>query len=375
MRPGRVCVGVMLGWTLAAGAPAQELVVGQVAPIKVANSVGNQLRRGALLYLESVNRSGGVHGKALRLVSRHREVEAADSVARTRQLLDEARPIALLNLMGTGSMEALVRDKLIEREGIPVVGIRTGSTSLHQPTHPWLFHTRANYDAEIRKVLAHFKTIGVRRIALVHEGSPFGKQVQRLANARMREANAGFAAELSVHADAPDLPAAVATLSAAPVDAVLVAASSAVTADLYRAVREKGVSAHVIALSTVDGTQVVKRIGARSAHGLGIAQVIPNPAAPSMQVSREFQQALRAAQAPEADLNQASLEGFIAAKVLVEGLRRAGPNPTRAALRQALEGMSEFDAGGFVVSFSRSSHSGSQHVDIAIVGANGKLLR
>ena len=55
----------------------------------------------------------------------------------------------------------------------------------------------------------------------------------------------------------------------------------------------------------------------------------------------------------------ASLEGFINARVIVEALRRAGPNPTRPGLRQALESLKAFDLGiGAPLTFNRERHQG-----------------
>jgi branched-chain amino acid transport system substrate-binding protein len=366
-----------LACALHGGCGAQELVIGQVATLDNPRSaVGNQLRRGALLCFEAVNRAGGVHGKSLTLVSKSRsDNDTEEALRKTRELLAEAKPVALLNLMGTGAMEALVKDKLLEREGIPVVGIRTGATSLHQPVHPWLFHTRANYGAEVRKIVRHFATISATRIALVHESSPFGGEIQRLAEEEMRALGLAFVARAAIDTAKPDHAAAIGPLAAARTDAILVAMNSNATADFYKTLRSKGISAHVIALSIADGTQVVKRIGVHDAHGLGIAQVTPDPTSRTTGISREFQNVVKAANGPESDLNQASFEGFIAAKVLVEGLKRAGPDPTRARVRQALEGIPLLDLGGMAIKLSGASHSGSQFVDIAILSREGKMLR
>jgi branched-chain amino acid transport system substrate-binding protein len=365
------------GAGLAAGAlraAPPELVIGQVAQLAEPQSVGNQLRRGALLHLNAVNRDGGVHGQALKLVARNRGTDAADSLRQTHTLLAEARPVALLNLMGTGSMDALLRERVLEAEGVPVVGIRTGAVSLHEPVHPWLFHTRASYRAEIAKVLRHFTTLGVERVALVNEASAFGQEVQRHAEAE-RPGRQGFVTRQALDVAKPDVAAAVGAIARSSAQAVLLALPSPLTADLYAVLRGRGLSAHVIALSTTDATQVVRRIGVARAHGLGIAQVTPDPSTAAVPVSREFQRMLKAAQAPAEDWNQAGLEGYIAARVLVEGLRRAGPQPTRAALRQALETLSAFDLGGYVIELSRASHSGSRFVDIAILDRQGRLLR
>lgn len=355
-------------------APAQDIVIGQVAQLGP-TQVGAQLRRGAEICFEAVNRTGGVHGRKLRLVARPRDANPADALVKTRALLSQEKPVALLNLMGTSYMEALVREKVLEEEKMPVVGIRTGAVSLHRPVNPWLFHTRASYAAEVDKVLRYFATIGVKRVALVHESSPFGKEVQGHLDALLAGTGLQLATRATIDAQATVASPAVEPVVKVQPEAVIIAASSFATADFYKAVRQKGLTAHVVALSTADGGQVVQRIGAEAAHGLGVVQVVPNPAVRTTRIAREFQDALSGINAPAQDLNQGALEGYLAAKVLVEGLRRAGPEPTGARVRAALEGIRHLDLGEYAVSFSASNHSGSQFVDIAILSRGGKMLR
>jgi ABC-type branched-subunit amino acid transport system substrate-binding protein len=69
------------------------------------------------------------------------------------------------------------------------------------------------------------------------------------------------------------------------------------------------------------------------------------------------------------------LEGFAAAKVLVEALRRAGPKPTRERIQVALEGLSKFDIGGLEVNFSPQDHTGLDFADLAIITADGRFRR
>jgi branched-chain amino acid transport system substrate-binding protein len=71
----------------------------------------------------------------------------------------------------------------------------------------------------------------------------------------------------------------------------------------------------------------------------------------------------------------AMLEGYAGAKVLVEGLKRAGANPTRQKLRDALEGMQKVNIGGLDVSFSPNDHSGLDYADLSIIGQDGKFRR
>lgn len=371
-----ICVNVFL--MLSVNAMAAEILVGQVAQISDPNQVGEQLRRGAEICFAAVNRSGGVHGKTVRLVARDRESGDADVVIKTRSLIQEVKPVAMLNLVGTSAMEALVKEKILDQAQIPVVGIRSGATSLHTPVHPWLFHTRANYAAEVEKALRHFATLGIKRVAFVHESSGFGKEVAGHFDAVMPKVGLSLVAKVTIGAAATSASEAVEPVVKAQPQAVLIAASSFATADLYQGIRSRGLSAHVTALSTTDGAQVVKRIGASAAYGLGIAQVMPDPTQRNLKLTRDFQEDFSRFSAQvgvEGGPNQGILEGYVAARVLVEGMKRAGPEISGVKLRGALEGIRNYDLGNFVIGFSPSSHSGSSFVDIAIVGRDGRMLR
>jgi branched-chain amino acid transport system substrate-binding protein len=76
-----------------------------------------------------------------------------------------------------------------------------------------------------------------------------------------------------------------------------------------------------------------------------------------------------------AEITPAMLEGYAGAKVLVEGLRRAGANPTRARLQQALEGLHRFDIGGLEVTYGPADHTGLDFADLSIIGPDGKFRR
>jgi ABC-type branched-subunit amino acid transport system substrate-binding protein len=111
------------------------------------------------------------------------------------------------------------------------------------------------------------------------------------------------------------------------------------------------------------------------ADGIGVAvtQVVPFPWSGMLPVTREYAELMK--KAGQSDLSFTSLEGYIAARVLVEGLRRAGREVSREKLVAALEGMSNTDIGGFNINFSPSNHNGSTLVDLTIIGKNGKFMR
>jgi ABC-type branched-subunit amino acid transport system substrate-binding protein len=124
----------------------------------------------------------------------------------------------------------------------------------------------------------------------------------------------------------------------------------------------------------VDPAEIVKLAGLKNAHGLGISQVVPYPYTPRLPVVREYQDLLKR-HAPDQQVNYTSFEEFLGAKVLVEGLRRAGPNATRAKVIEALETVSNFDLGGITVNYSPQNRVGSRYVEVTVIGSTGKLLK
>jgi ABC-type branched-subunit amino acid transport system substrate-binding protein len=68
------------------------------------------------------------------------------------------------------------------------------------------------------------------------------------------------------------------------------------------------------------------------------------------------------------------MEGYVAAKVLVEGLRRAGPAPTREKFVTALETLRHFDLGGMEVNYGPSERTGSNFIEITAIGSDGKFI-
>ncbi len=357
-----------------AASHAKELVVGQVATFSTdPQRIASQLKSGIELYFEMVNRAGGVQGATLKLVTKNRSTEAAAAVPATRELIAQARPVALIGLMGTGPMEALVREKVLQEAGMPVVGIRSGAVSLHSPVDPWLFHTRAPYSVEAEKIVQSLSTIGYRKFAVFHEDTSFGEEGLRHATAALKARGLPLVAKGTYKARSTDVKQAVADVAAGEPDAVVAVGTSDAVAEFYKAFRKVRKSALVVALSTVDGGAVVARIGPQDAHGLGLARVVPDPQNRRSPLVREFQDNGAKLRGDKFELTQAALEGYVAAKVLVEGLRRAGPNPTSVQVRNALESVKGFDVGDIFIGFSAAKHSGSDYVDIGIMGPEGRM--
>ena len=357
-------------------AEASQIVIGQLAPLDDPESAGRHVSLGLQTYFSAVNHAGGIHGATIKFVVKDRGQKSAEAASRTRSFLLENEPLALVGLQGTGWMEELVKSRVLEEAGIPVVGIRTGSISLHQPVHPYLFHTRANYLGELQKIVTQLSTTGLGRVAVFYENSTFGEEGLELARRAMQGKPA---MQLVRHASyAPrttDVEDAVKRLHAAAPQSIIAIATSAATAEFYKSFRVHGGKSQVIAISVADGAEVVQRIGKEHARGMIYTHVVPDPVNRATPLVRELHANMKKHGPPGAPINHAVVEGYIAAKTMVEALRIAGPNPTRKKVRAALESMKNYDAGGVIIGFSPANHTGSRHVEMAITLASGRLMR
>jgi ABC-type branched-subunit amino acid transport system substrate-binding protein len=158
----------------------------------------------------------------------------------------------------------------------------------------------------------------------------------------------------------------------ASADVLVLALSEPPAAELVRLLREGGSRAQVVATSQAEAAVLARALGAQGA-GVALSLVVPPLARISLPLIAEYRSAYAAETGQEA-FTAASLEAFIAAKVLVEAIRRAGPAPTRAQLMLALEAMSFYDTGGHVVRYSRTSRQGSSRIYLVAIGRDGALL-
>jgi branched-chain amino acid transport system substrate-binding protein len=116
----------------------------------------------------------------------------------------------------------------------------------------------------------------------------------------------------------------------------------------------------------------VKLLG-EHARGVVVTQVFPSERSAAYPINREAADLAKAKGLNV--LSPAMMEGFAAAKVLLEGLRRTGPNPTGPKLREALESLKAYDLGGLQVSYSPTDHTGLDFADLSIIDGSGQFRR
>jgi branched-chain amino acid transport system substrate-binding protein len=252
---------------------------------------------------------------------------------------------------------------------VPILSPATGNMGIRAAFNPYLFHTRAGYGDEMAKIVGHVASLGFSRVALAYLDDVGPANLKSMQDA-LAANKLVAAAVVGLNRNAEDFTPQIDTLMAARPDLVVFISNAKPIARIVSGMRERSYHGQ-FATSSFAGSRVVADLK-QHARGLIMIQVLPQPQKDHLNFQREFHADLQRL-APGTKPNYTMLEGYIAARTLVEGLRRAGPDPTRERLASALSSLGELDFGGYRVRYARGDHSGSHFVDLAVVAANGQL--
>lgn len=368
---------VALAWGLAvpmAMAQGNPWVVGQVAPMSgPAANQGRAYADGMRLAFEQVNKAGGVQGRPVQLVTLDDLGLPEETVTKTRQLLEQSRPVVLAGYFGNRSLAALVDSKLLDQAQLSLVGYQSSDTRLQRS--PRLFSTRAGLSEEISKIATHLATVGITRIALVSEERPDNDALHDIVARAIEPTGGKVVVRTAVRMGGGSMGRAVDELQAlqpAP-QAVILVATSVATAAFVEQYRMDGGTAQIYANSESDMEQLAKRLPVEYLSGLSIAQVVPSPYKVNVRLNKEFRDAAAAPATPlSVPVGYTMMEGFVNGKVIVEALRRAQA-PSSEKIAAALRSIDAYDLGGYWVSYRSGSQVGSRYVDLSIINASGRV--
>jgi len=351
--------------TLAQG----TLLIGQSAPLSGTNKeLGEEIRDGALAYFKKVNDAGGVNGKKIELISLDDANSTAKSGENGRVLIEERNVIALFGYASaTLSVPALPH---VEKNKTPFVAPFTGADPM-RVFKRYVYNHRASYADELEKIIDFYANVGVKTFGVLYHDDPVGREnltaVQRAINKR----NFKAATTIGIPRVNPDIKKAIEQVTAAKPDVLITTTLFKPSADFIKGARAANPGMQFVSTSFAGPNVLMRALGADGA-GVAISQVVPPVTNKSIPVVAEYQQAFEKFTGKQ-NFGATSLESYIAAKMLVEGLRRAGKDPTRESLAIALDGMSSFDTGGFIIGFSPSNHNGSAFAEMTVIDKSGKF--
>ncbi len=352
------------------GITANEIVLGQSMDQSGPAAPRQKLvKEAADAYLKHVNGKGGVNGRKIRVISIDNKGSKEDTVANAAQLVEKDKVFALFLVSGTSGVTAIL--PYIETQRVPLFGITTGSTSLRKP-HPWLFHYKASYADEFARMAEHLATTGMTKVAVIYLKSSFGKEGLTAAETALAARKLQIVARAEVAEDASDYAAAVKPIADAKPQAVILISVSGPSPKIVQAYRALDERALLYGLSVLSSDAMYQALRDK-VRGMIITQTVPYPWDRSKRVVAEYQDVMKAAGVK--DLSVAGLEGFLAARMLVEGMKTAGRSPTRETFRKVLENTGDQDLGGYRYTYDANDHGATHFVDITLIAKGGKLTR
>ena len=352
------------------GVSATRVVFGQSAPLTGANAeLGNDIRNGALAYFARVNAAGGVHGRKIELLTVDDANQVPRAEANTKKLVEEDGVFALFGYASaTLSRPAL---PFVDKHGVPFLAPFTGADPM-RVFNKHVYNMRGSYADELEKVVDHFVPLGVKRFSIVYYDDVIGRENHTAVARALKQRNLEAVSVASFKDRAkPDIEAGVKSVAAGTPDVVILTTLYKASSDFIKAARKSGLSAQMASNSFPGASPLAKELG-KDGAGVIVATVVPPPTKRSLPIVQEYQAAIEK-QLGKKEFSFTSLESYIGAKVTAEALRRAGPKLTRESFMRALDSMSSFDAGGYVVGFSPANHNGSSFVELTVIGAGLKF--
>jgi len=384
VKKGRqIILNLLATIALAGGYPSQaevgilprSILLGQSAAFSgPSGELGREFRKGAHEYIQQVNAHGGVYGREIVVIYRDDQYEPARTLANTKQLVEQEGVFALFGYVGTPTFQAAL--PIIEANKVPVIATVSGAQALRKPNKASVFNIRASYHDELSTIVQYLKHYGKKEIALIYQNDSFGKDGKLgLEKALKREGLRPPVVSLPIQRKAllhVIQKVAQSTADAKP-DAVITISAYNNVANVVEALRQKKSDAQIFTISFVGSQALAKRLG-KNGHGVGISQVVPFPWDARMPLVKEYQNVITKNRS-NTQYGFSSLEGFLAAKVLVEALKDSGPEPTRKKFVAALERMQGRSFGGYRISFSPENRNGSKYVELTfITGGKGAFI-
>jgi ABC-type branched-subunit amino acid transport system substrate-binding protein len=342
-------------------------IVGQSAPLTGDNAaMGVDIRDGAKAIFASVNAAGGVNGKNIELVTLDDGNDRKKAGANAAQLLETSAAAALFGFASaTLSLDAIPQ---AEKAGVLFFAPFSGANALRR-NNPVVYTLRSSYAQELEKMLAFWTSIGMKQVAVVHYDDEIGNQNLKTVEEFLKKIDKKPMI-ISLKRSEPVKAEQLEGLIHNKPDVIVNTALSSHAAQISKFLISRHVATPMSSLSFVGAQQYIDAAGKASA-GVSIAQVVPNASSP-IAVARECGKALKDAGVTR-PMNGTHLEACIAAKVLVEAMRKTKKIGDRAGLLASLESLGSFDVGGFVVNYGKGGKQGSNFVDLAMVDRDGKL--
>jgi branched-chain amino acid transport system substrate-binding protein len=344
------------------GFDAQEILLGSsLALTGHASFLGIQTLHGALSYLSEVNEAGGIHGRKIRVIAYDDGYDPPRCLENTQRLIAVDRVFALFCYVGTPTSVKIM--PLVQEACLPLVGLFTGAQILRNPFQRYIINIRASYHQETGAVVKEFvEALGIRKIAVFYQYDDYG--FDGLTGTQIALKRYGLEPVAAGHyrRGTLEIEDALSQIIHSGAEAVVMIGTYEPCAAFIRLARARHFNPIFHCVSFVGPEELVNRVGPLG-DGVIITQVVPPPTAILLLPAAEEYSRLLGRFYSKDKPNYVGFEGFLNAKILVEGLRRAGPIPDREKFINAIETIQNFSLGiGNPVTFGPEDHQGLDKV-------------
>jgi len=337
-----------------------------------AHFLGRQTVLGASAYLHMVNDEGGVLGRKIQLQAFDDSYDPEKAPACFKRMTKEG-VFALGFFVGTPTAKVYV--PLAQDEKIPVVGLFTGAQMLYEPLKHEVINVRASYYDETREQVDKLWEVNIRKVGVIYQDDPFGKAVLDGVKLALQKHGATTAALGTFMRNTTDINDGLKQVMATRPQAVVIAGPYAAAAAIVKQAHMDGWHPQFLTVSFVGTEEFIKEAGS-DAEGTIITQVMPPYDHTDYATVGLYRQCLTKYSPGEAP-TFVSLEGFVDAMVLVEGLKRAGKDLTREKFIAGIESIHQMNAGlgpKLILNYSASDHKGFDSVYPTIVKSGQPTL-
>jgi branched-chain amino acid transport system substrate-binding protein len=342
--------GIVIGQSLALTGPGSALAV--------------PFHQGAKLYFDRVNAAGGVQGRKIELVTLDDRGNPATTAANTKKLLEQG----VLSLFGYyGSPQVTAAYPLIKDGDVLLFAPMSAADEFRGAMYTNVYSLRPGYSEEAAAITRHAQTLGARKLGILHSSD--GESMSALDSAERTMTSMGANLVVKSPMVTGSLAGAVDKALAAKPESILVISDASSAASVVRDVRAKGFRGPIYGFSNTGESLLAEQLG-KDGAGVVVVRVVPKSDNAKVAVVRELQ-----ADAGAASLgtpNVYMLEGYLAARVLTEALRRAPKDLNRARLKKALDGLDDVSVGGFRIHFAEE-RVGSKLVELSLIDSQGRV--
>lgn len=353
------------------GVTADTIVFGQAAALAgPAAALGLGMKTGLNAAFEEANKKGGIHGRKLKLISVDDGYEPEKSIAATKTLIETDKVFALIG--GVGTPTSAATQPIATAAKVPFIGAFTGVGFLRNTKLENVINIRASYDAETEAWVRHLtEDLKIKKIAIFYQDDAFGRAGLSGFKKAMEKRGLSIAAEGTYERNTVAVKTALLTIKREDPEAVVMVGAYKPSAEFIKLARKVDFNPVFVNISFVGAVALAKELGA-DGKGVIVSQVVPFPHDKSIKVVADYQAALKAID-DKAEPDFVSLEGYLAGRLAIAALDKAGAAPSREGFLKAIKDTGKFDFGGLSMTFGADDNEGLDQVFMTMIGADGKF--